>query len=364
MMVNLALGISALGHPIDLVVRRGGSPYLDNLPDELKLVELDLLHKDVEAAAAIYLADASPLAILTSKEENDIIATRAKKRSLSSTRIVIRVPVNVTSRLKRKGRGWLKRWIKNMNLRRVLAQADSIIAVSDGVASDISLITGIPLERIHVIRNPVVTPQMEKLAEVSSDHEWFSKKDKPVLLGIGRLGSQKNFEILIRAFCIVRLKIDCRLMILGEGRRRPRLEKLIKRLGVADSVQLPGFVSNPYPYLAKADLFVLSSLWEGSPNALTEALALGIPVVSTDCESGPREVLQNGKYGSLVPIGDVDALASAIIHTLSDPLPVEFLKGAVREYRVDAASRSYMKVLLGKREDSLPNDAKSTQTLS
>lgn len=365
MMVNLARGMEALGQPIDFIVRKvSGNPYLEGLPPGIRILELDLLHRNTEKAAVLYLTSESPLAILTSKEENDILAIKARKRSRSAARVIVRIPVHVSGRLKHKGRGWIKRWLTSTRMKRVLAEADSIVAVSKGVAADISVLTGTPLERLHVIRNPVVTPELKELAQAQVNHDWLAPKTKPVLLGIGRLGSQKNFEHLIHAFALARREVDSRLIILGEGRRRARLERLIRKLGLSGSAQLPGFVPNPYPYLARADLFVLSSLWEGSPNALTEALALGIPIVSTDCESGPREILQNGKYGRLVPVGDVDALASAIIHTLSDPLPVEFLKGAVSEYGVDTASRSYMEVLLGKREDPLPDDAKSTQTFS
>ena len=346
MMVNLAHGIAALGIPVDLVVKRSGSPYLKNLPEKLKLIELLSLHRNPEVAAALYLTETSPYSILTSKAENDILAIRAKKRAGTDTRIIIRVPVHITNRLKHKGSGLIRTCWKKQRLRRTLDSADSIIAVSDGVASDVADITGIPRGRIHVIRNPVVTPELETLSGSSIEHSWFSPKDKPVLIGMGRLGRQKNFEVLIRAFYMVRAQLDCRLLILGEGRRHGRLERLVRGLGMTESVQLPGFVENPYPYLAKADLFVLSSLWEGSPNALSEALALGVPVVSTDCESGPREILQNGKYGQLVPLGDTDAMASAIIGTLSDPPTAKFLKSAVNKYNVDIAVRSYLDVLL------------------
>ncbi len=347
MIVNLARGITTLGNPVDLVVRNARSSYLIDLPPSLKLVELDTIHPDVITAASIYLKDSRPRAILVSKEKNCVIAIKARERSRIESRIVMRVPVHITERLRQQKIGPLKKWKKRRKSRNIYKQADSLIAVSSGVASDISNITGTPLEKIHTIPNPVVTPDMEALAGKSIEHDWFTPKDKPVLVGLGRLDHQKNFEALIRSVGKVREQIDCRLLILGEGRWRPRLERLIKALGMTASVQLPGFVENPYPYLARADLFVLSSLWEGSPNALSEALALGVPVVSTDCESGPREVLQNGKYGPLVSVGDTNAMASAIIETLSDPPTAEFLKSAVNEYNVDDAAKSYLKVLFG-----------------
>jgi len=354
MMVNLAKGFAATGQPIDFVVKDAGSPYIAALPETAKLIKLDSIHPDLGIAAALYLEQAAPHAILTSKEENDEIALRAKARSGASTRVIVRVPVHITSRLKHKRRGPLKVWKTYSNLKRITGSADSVVAVSEGVAMDVSTITGIPLERIHVIRNPVITPELRELAGDDPNHRWFSRKDKPVVLGIGRLGQQKNFELLIHAFSRVRANIDSRLLILGEGRRRTRMEKLVKKLGIAEHVELLGFVANPYAYLSRADLFVLSSKWEGSPNVLTEALAVGVPVVSTDCDSGPREILQNGKYGELVPVSDVRKLADAMINTLSKPPDSNSFKEAVSDYTVEKAAGSYLKILLGQGGPSQP----------
>ena len=346
MMVNLARGFASIGHYPDFVVKNAGSPYLADLPDKVNLIELDKLHRDTGAAAALYLDHAAPQALLTSKEENDEIAVKAKERSGANTRIVMRLPVHVTSRLKYKRQGPLKTWMTSAKLKKILGKADSLVAVSHGVAEDIFAITGIPLEKIKVIRNPVITPELKDLATAPVDHEWLLQKDIPVLLGIGRLGRQKNFELLIKAFNEMRSRIDCRLIILGEGRRRSSLEKLVNRLGLNEYVELPGFVVNPFAYLAKSDLFVLSSLWEGSPNALAEALALGIPVVSTDCDSGPHEILQDSRYGRLVPVNDDEKLAEAMISTLSNPLQSEILREAVAEYTIERAARAYLDILL------------------
>ncbi|MCJ7499995.1 glycosyltransferase, partial [bacterium] len=180
MMVNLARGITTLGNPVDLVVRNAENSYLIDLPPSLKLVELDTIHPDVITAAPIYLKDARPRAILASKEENSSIAIKARERSRIESRIVIRVPVHLTGRLRQQKNGPLKTWKKWRKSRNILKQADSLIAVSSGVASDISEITGIPLEKIHTIPNPVVTPDMKTLAGKSIEHDWFTPKDKPV----------------------------------------------------------------------------------------------------------------------------------------------------------------------------------------
>ena len=165
------------------------------------------------------------------------------------------------------------------------------------------------------------------------------------VLGIGRLTRQKDFPTLIRAFAVVRRQRPLRLIILGEGRDRAALEQLAAREGVGADVALPGFQANPYAWLARARLFVLSSAWEGSPNALTEAMALGVQVVATDCRSGPRELLDAGRYGQLVPVGDAEALAGAMREALDHPLPPEILKSAVRDYAAETSARRYLEVL-------------------
>jgi glycosyltransferase involved in cell wall biosynthesis len=198
-----------------------------------------------------------------------------------------------------------------------------------------------------VIRNPVITPELDWLADEPCRHPWLQPGQPPVIIGAGRFQRQKDFPTLLRAFSLLRGSRPCRLVLLGEGGGQRKLEGLISELGLTSDVDLPGFQANPYPFLARADLFVLSSVWEGSPNVLTEAMALGTPVVSTDCPSGPRELLDGGKYGPLVPVGDVEALAAAMANTLDDHLPSEILKQAVAEYNQSASARRYLEALGG-----------------
>jgi glycosyltransferase involved in cell wall biosynthesis len=224
--------------------------------------------------------------------------------------------------------------------------ADAIVAVSQGVADDLQRITGLPFNRFHVIANPVITPDLADQAREAVDHPWLAEVAPPIILGIGRLTRQKDFPTLLKAFSLVSREIDCRLMILGEGRDRVSLEQLARDLGIAERVDLVGFRPNPYAYLQRARLFVLSSAWEGSPNALTEAMALGVPVVSTDCPSGPREVLDGGRLAPLVPVGDVQALAAAIKASLFRLPRPEQLRQSVAEYAMMHSSQRYLDVLL------------------
>jgi glycosyltransferase involved in cell wall biosynthesis len=196
-----------------------------------------------------------------------------------------------------------------------------------------------------VVRNPVITPDLETLAQATVESPWFGPDTVPVILGAGGLRTQKDFPTLMRAFARVRGQRRCRLVILGRGRLLGRLQTLARELGVQEDTAFPGFVENPYPLLRRASVFVLSSRWEGSPNVLTEALALGTPVVSADCLSGPREILDGGRYGPLVPVGDAAAMAAAILQVLDAPLPAALLRQAAEAYTVEENARRY-KLLL------------------
>jgi glycosyltransferase involved in cell wall biosynthesis len=195
--------------------------------------------------------------------------------------------------------------------------ADGIIAVSQGVADDLGQITRLSSDRIQVIYNPIVLPELFTLAQEPVEHPWFKPGEPPVILGVGRLHPQKDFPTLIRAFAEVRKVQQARLMILGDGPERQALTTLVSELGLIEDVAFPGFVQNPYAYMSKAAVFVLSSAWEGLGNVLVEAMAIGTPVVSTNCESGPGEILDGGKYGRLVPVGDSRAIAQAITSVLA-----------------------------------------------
>jgi glycosyltransferase involved in cell wall biosynthesis len=207
-----------------------------------------------------------------------------------------------------------------MLMRLLYPLADCIVAVSAGVADDLSKILKVPRSQIKVIYNPVVTTEMLVASRHRVTHPWFADGEPPVILGIGRLTHAKGFSTLIQAFAKIRkAHIPARLMILGEGNERDKLEKLVFELGIDSDVSLPGFQNNAYSFLRHASVFVLSSLWEGLPTVLIEALACGTPIISTDCHSGPREILEDGKWGILVPVADEDALVTAIQNSLATP---------------------------------------------
>ncbi len=344
MVMNLVRGFVELGRRVDLVVMRAEGPHLTGLPAEVRLVRLGVRHSLLAPPAlARYLRQTRPSAFLAAKDRAGRAAVLARALAGTDTRIVLRLGTNLSTAMA--SRPAIARWLRYWPIRRLYPRVDQVVAVSQGVAEDTAQIARLPAERIRVIRNPVITPELAMLAAAPCPHPWLEPGQPPVILGMGRLQRQKDFPTLIRAFAQVRQERPCRLIILGEGGGRGGLEGLITGLGIGGDVDLPGFQANPYAYLARAALFVLSSAWEGSPNALAEALALGTPVVSTDCPSGPRELLDGGRFGPLVPVGEVAALAKAIAATLDEHLLPVVLQAAVAEYSQGESARRYLEVL-------------------
>jgi glycosyltransferase involved in cell wall biosynthesis len=280
--------------------------------------------------------------LLSAKSSDDRIALDARQLSGVNTPIYLRPGTNFSQRKKAQRLRPIRNWIESRELKRLFMEADGIIAVSQGVADDINQQFGIPTGKIFVIPNPTVTPEIHQLAKLPVEHPWLKQKQTPVIVAIGRFSKAKDYPTLIRAFALLHKRQACKLILLGEGRKRDQLLGLAASLKLSEAIDLPGFDPNPYTYLQHADLFVLSSQREGSPNALIEALALGIPVVATDCNSGPAEILQQGKYGPLVTVGDVQALAHAMEQTLADPPSGDFLRQAVEAYHYELSACRYL----------------------
>ena len=224
--------------------------------------------------------------------------------------------------------------------------ADRVVAVSEGVAGSIALKLGIPRKEITRIYNPADTAEITRLAHFVPDHPWMSDDGPPVILGAGRLARVKDYPTLLRAFRQVSRNSDVRLVILGEGSWRRRLEKLTRKLGLQEKVSLPGWVTNPYAFMSRASMFVLSSKLEGLANVLIEAMACGCPCVSTNCPSGPSEILDDGRFGPLVPVGDDSALAAAMERVLDSPPDKNMLLARAQEFSFDASVDQYERLIL------------------
>ncbi len=238
---------------------------------------------------------------------------------------------------------WRRR--RRRRSRYLFANAAHCVAVSQGVSESLADAIGVPLEKITTIYNPVVTPDIAKRAAEQPNHPWLLDHGEPIILAAGRLEKQKDYPTLIRAFARVSVRRPCRLVILGEGSQRTEIEGLIQEFKLTDRVSLPGWVENPFAFMARASLFVLSSRWEGLPTVLVEALACGCPCVSTDCPSGPAEILLNGDLGPLVPVGNDSALAKAMERVLDRPPDRQALQRRATDFSADRAVAAYEKLL-------------------
>ncbi len=344
MMTLLARGMADRGHAVDLLVVKGAGGHFQKLHPQVRVLQVGANHTWMALPFLVrYLRRVRPRALLVAKDRANRTAIRARRWAGVDVPLVVRLGTHLRRSLQGKPR--LVFWWRARLMRQAYGHADRVVAVSDGVAADTQDITGLPAGKITVIRNPTVFPEITERAEEPAEHPWFTASPVPLVVGIGRLTGQKDFATLIHAFAHLQVQRPSRLVIFGEGADRPALEALVEQLGLSHCVALPGFTNNPYAHLARADLFVLSSAWEGSPNVLVEAMAVGTPVVSTDCDSGPREILAGGAYGPLVEVGDAEALATAMERTLQNPLPANELQGAVSEYHLDRSVEGYLQAL-------------------
>ena len=346
-MVNLASGFAGRGFKTDLVLAEARGPYLEQVVPEVNIVDLESSGVVASLPRLVrYLRQHRPEALLATLNHANAAAILACR--LSRTRVVVRssnmlFPHETSS---------LRQHSLKESARLLYPLADAHIAVSQGVADDLQRFVKLNPKEVHAIYNPVVTSSLLERAHLNPEHPWLdantdgSSARPPVLLGVGRLTGQKDFSTLIRAFAEVRRVRAARLIILGEGAQRTNLEALAAELNVAEDVSLPGFVQNPFAFMARADLFVLSSRFEGLPGALIQAMACGCKVVSTDCPSGPAEILKGGQLAPLVPVGDVRALAQAMLKTLDETTARPELRARALEFSEETIIPQYLNVLL------------------
>ncbi|GBD44052.1 N-acetylgalactosamine-N, N'-diacetylbacillosaminyl-diphospho-undecaprenol4-alpha-N-acetylgalactosaminyltransferase [bacterium HR40] len=363
--LTLANGFAERGHEVDLVVVRSGGVLEAKLHPAVRLVALDRSGRVDGRAVALgsrrgfrtfasipalarYLRRNQPDVLLSGASHVNLVAVAAWKLARLPIALVLRASNYPSGNLAAfpPAQRLVRLWMRAL-ARRFYPLADKVIAVSQGVAAELSALTGLDAERLEVIYNPVFGPELERqLAEPLPPHA-LPEDGPPIVLGCGTFKPQKDFATLIDAFARVVRRLPARLVLLGDGPLRPALEARVRALGLAESVRFPGFVLNPLPWMRRASVFVLSSLWEGLPGVVIEALAAGCPVVATDCPSGPREILADGRFGRLVPVGDAAALAAAILDTLANPPDPAGLRDRARAFAVDTAIDRYLSVLDG-----------------
>jgi glycosyltransferase involved in cell wall biosynthesis len=344
--LKLAEGLAHRGFDVDLVLAAAEGPRLAQIPPEVRLVDLGARRVVSSLPGLVrYLRRERPVGLASVLDHANVVALWARKLGRYSGRVVV-IEQNTLSEAARNGKSRRDRMMPRL-VTRFYPWADYVVGVSAGVIEDLAELTNLQPEKVRVIFNPIVTADIAENARAPVDHEWF-RDGSSVFVAAGRLRPQKDFPTLLHAFSRVRATRPARLFILGEGPERAELEALVQRLGVAGDVSLPGAVSNPYAYMARATAFVLSSRWEGLPTVLIEALSCGVPVIATDCPSGPREILADGSYGALVPVGDVDALARAMDAALDGTLrrpPDE----SWRPYELEAVVDEYLPLLVNSR---------------
>lgn len=340
--VTLANAFARSGSSVDLVLVTREGPYLSEVAAGVRIVDLKARRVLGSLIPLVrYLRSARPTALLSTFHHANVLALVARRLAGVRMRVVVRAQDMRVSVIPGGTQisGRAVAWLAPKAYRR----ADAIVAVSRGVADDLCRAEPRLRDRVRVIFNPVVSDELFLRARDAPAHRWFLEH-VPVVIAVGRLVAAKDYATLLGAFAQVRQRQETRLVILGEGDERRDLETLAVELGIGDSVAMPGFAANPFAAVARARVFVLSSRTEGLPNALVQALALGARIVSTDCPSGPREILQDGRFGRLVPVGDVDGLARALIAALQDPAP-SIPEEAFASFRVDDVSRQYLALL-------------------
>jgi len=315
-MLLFATELMQRGYSVDLVVNERGGVLEQILPQGVRVVNLRG-QRAIRALPGLirYLNSTKPLVLYATIMHMNVIAALAGRLSNPRTPVVVRESNAPVSEPKRT----FSRWMTYKLLPIAYRWTRGVIAVSDGVAHELREVDKKLVPLVRVIGTPVISEEVLRQGAEPIMHPWFQEGEPPVVLGAARLQSHKGFLTLIRAFAKVRSMRPARLVILGEGPDRERLEREVRLLAITEHVSLPGFVSNPFPYMRSARVFVLASEYEGLPNVLIQAMAFGTPVVATNCRCGPSEILEGGRYGSLVPVGDVDAMATAIERLLAAP---------------------------------------------
>lgn len=345
-MINLIRGFLDKGISVDLVVDfLIYSPFVDQIPAGTNVVNLGALKSMQRLPRFVaYLRRTRPQAVVSATHMANEVACVAKRITRSPARLILTEHGNLSSDIHVSG-SYLRKLILPLTTRLLYPLSNGAVAVSNGVAEDLCRVSRLRRDLVQTIYNPIDFKELRALADEPLGHPWFVPGGPPVILAIGRLEDQKNFASLINAFSIVRKERKARLLILGEGSRRDQLSGLIKKLGLEDDVSLPGFVVNPAKYMARCQVFTMSSSWEGFGMALVEALSLGVPVISTDCPNGPSEILDGGKYGELIPMDDSKAMAVAIGKLLDGHkkcVPEEWL----RQFDSDVITAKYTALLL------------------
>ncbi|SFM59416.1 Glycosyltransferase involved in cell wall bisynthesis [Ectothiorhodospira mobilis] len=343
MLAHLAGALVDLGVDVDFLVPDTNHLYLRPLQGRARLISLAMPERALEDQILDYLSAVRPHAVLTAKSEDMRRINRLRHQASAPFIHAVCQGTNLSQYLAEKP--WFRRTFKRRQEIRTIRAADVVIGNSSEVCSDLHKLTGLDDTRIRFARSPVIHEGIFEQAEADPGHPWVGDQKRPLLLAAGRLVAVKDYPTLLRALALLRNDVPARLVILGKGSRLKRLKALAKHLGILGSVDFLGYTPNPYAFFQRSDCFVHSSVREGFPSVLVEAMAFGTPVVSTDCHSGPREILKNGQLGRLVPPRSPKQFAEAIRCTLEQPIAPELLRARALEYSDRVSAQAYAEIL-------------------
>lgn len=342
--VNLANGFLARGYAVDVVALSAFGPLLSALHNDVRVVDLGTVRLRWALLPLVrYFRSARPSAVLGSMWPLTALLVVARAVSRLSFRLVLSEHCT-WSQSELLPRPFMKTLIRT-SMRYAFPKADGIVSVSKGAADDLANFGAIRRSSVSVIYNPIVGARLNTTALAPAEPAGWCTASQCRILAVGSLKEIKDYPTLLRAFRKLRERVDAKLLILGDGQCRASLEAQCIELAIADSVFMPGSVLDPTPYFAHADLHVLSSTSEGLGNVIVEAMAVGTPVVSTDCEYGPREILAEGKFGPLVPVGDADALCAAMAASLNSVHDRESLMRRAQDFSIENAVDRYLELL-------------------
>lgn len=342
--IRLANDLASKGFTVEIILASGHGPLVCEVSPKVRIVNFDLSGVMVSLPALVaHLRKARPDKLIAFMTHAGVVALLAKKLSGIKTEIYCSER-NVTPRSTPGFLGW-KQWILRWAARFFYRQADGIFAVSRAVQEDLFKSIKIPPQKVRILPNPVVSEDVWAMANHSCPHRWLKAGQPPVILAAGRLTAQKNFSDLIMAFEIVRAKRRCRLVLLGEGELRRELKNQIQASAWMGDILLAGYQANPFSWMRRAKVFVLSSLWEGLPGVLIQAMACGTRVISTDCPGGSREILEDGKWGELVSPRNSSALAEAIHRALRNGPSREALRRRAGWYSLGRSVQLHLEAL-------------------
>lgn len=345
-MVNIANGLSDRGYDVDFVLARNEGPYRDLVSDQIGVYALSRRLGGSLLPFVKYLRKRRPLYIVAAGEHACIAAALCRAVSRIESRLILSIH-NALDLHDAGGTDAMRIRFDHAMMAVFFPWADRVVTVTEGLRREAIRVLRIDEAKVVTIHNPIYHAEIESLAGDTHVHQWLNMEEgrHPVVIAVGRLSQQKGFDLLLQAFALVRKRMSALLIILGQGPDLVALRTMSGELGIDEYVHFAGFVANPYAHIARADVLAMTSRSEGFGNVLVEALAVGTQVVSTDCNYGPREILADGEYGTLVPPGDPVALAEGIIQSLQRPANETKLKERAKFFSVDAAVDKYENVI-------------------